>query len=77
MRLSPTTSEQYNERDHNHLFLVPPTTSLDTQPVHRTQYYYITQQCEWMHLTQDRDQWQAPMNMVMNLTVQKIGEFLD
>jgi hypothetical protein len=21
----------------------------------------------WMHLDQDRDQWQAPVNMVMNL----------
>jgi hypothetical protein len=24
---------------------------------------------EWMHLAQDNDQWQAPMNMVMNFRV--------
>jgi hypothetical protein len=24
---------------------------------------------DWMHMTQDRDQWQAFMNMVMNLQV--------
>jgi hypothetical protein len=23
----------------------------------------------WMHVTQDRDQWQAPVNMVMNLWI--------
>jgi len=33
----------------------------------------IAKQCEWMHLAQDRDQGQAPVNMVMNPLVQKKG----
>jgi len=32
---------------------------------------------DWMHLVQDRDQWQALVNMVMNLGFNKDGEFLD
>jgi hypothetical protein len=32
---------------------------------------------EWMHLAQDRDQWQAVVNTVMNLWItQKVGNFL-
>jgi hypothetical protein len=32
---------------------------------------------DWMHLAQDRDQWRALLNMVMNLSVsQKAGNFL-
>jgi hypothetical protein len=32
---------------------------------------------DWMHLAQDRDQWQALMNTVLNLRVQKReGNFL-
>jgi len=31
----------------------------------------------WMHLTQDMDQWQAVMNMVINLQVAlKVGNYL-
>jgi len=33
---------------------------------------------DWMHLTQDRDQWWAVVNMVMNLQCSIKGrEFLD
>jgi hypothetical protein len=32
---------------------------------------------DWMHLAQDMDQWQALMNMIMNLQVPlKAGNFL-
>jgi len=32
---------------------------------------------DWIHLTQDRNQWQAFVNMVMNLWVpKKAGNFL-
>jgi len=32
---------------------------------------------DWIHLTQDRNQWRAVMNTVMNLQVpQKAGNFL-
>jgi hypothetical protein len=32
---------------------------------------------DWMHLAQDRDRWQALVNMIMNLWVsQKVGDFL-
>jgi hypothetical protein len=32
---------------------------------------------DWLHLTDDRDQWQAVVNTVMNLQVpQKAGNFL-
>jgi hypothetical protein len=55
--LAATTPEQCTERDHDHL-------------VHNV-FIDLTKQCEWMHLAQDRDQWWAPVNMVMNLSVQK------
>jgi hypothetical protein len=33
---------------------------------------------DWMHLAQDRDQWRAVVNTVMNLQVlQKAGNFLN
>jgi len=32
---------------------------------------------DWMHLAQDRDQWQAPVNTVMNNGSIKGGEFLE
>jgi hypothetical protein len=33
---------------------------------------------DWMHLAQDRDQWQAIVNTLMNFQVpQKYREFLD
>jgi hypothetical protein len=31
---------------------------------------------DWMHLTQDRNQWQAFVNTVLNLVPQKGGDFL-
>jgi hypothetical protein len=32
---------------------------------------------DWMHLTQDRDQWRGLVNMVMNIRVPyKVGKFL-
>jgi hypothetical protein len=32
---------------------------------------------DWMYLTKDRDQWQAVVNMVMNLQVpEKVGSFV-
>jgi hypothetical protein len=32
---------------------------------------------DWIHLPQERDQWQAPVNTVMNLQVlRKVGNFL-
>jgi hypothetical protein len=32
---------------------------------------------DWIHLAEDRDQWRARVNMVMNLQVaQKLGNFL-
>jgi hypothetical protein len=30
---------------------------------------------DWMHMSQERDQWQALMNMVMNLGSVEDGEF--
>jgi len=32
---------------------------------------------DWMELVQDRDRWRALVGTVMNLGVQKCGEFLD
>jgi hypothetical protein len=32
---------------------------------------------EWIHLSQDRDQWRALMNTIMNFSVTiKVGKFL-
>jgi hypothetical protein len=37
----------------------------------------VWEDVNWMHLAQDRDQWWAPVNMVMNLRVtRKVGNFL-
>jgi hypothetical protein len=36
-----------------------------------------TEVVHWMHLAQDRDQWQDLVNMVMNLCIpKKVGNFL-
>jgi len=32
---------------------------------------------DWMELVQDRDNWQALVSTVMNIRVQKCGEYLD
>jgi hypothetical protein len=32
---------------------------------------------EWMHLAENRGQWQVVMNTVMNIWLHKSGEFLD